>query len=115
MFLAPLIPKTIGIVLISFLSNFKSLMSNGIVIAKTKKNRSKTKGIIVGERKPSLSVSTKIVVVKVQTIEIKNIFKKGTSLNEIVKLLIIFKGYKKEITNNGIRKYKVDELKLNIK
>ncbi|MEJ6734452.1 MAG: hypothetical protein QNK68_07410 [Flavobacteriales bacterium] len=100
-------------VLISFLSYFKSLISKGIVIASTNKNRSSKSGIRLKERVVLLSVTTSIVVVNVQTIAIKNIFKKGTSLKEILEN--DFKGYKKEIRNNGIKKYKLIGFRLKIK
>lgn len=102
MFLAPLTPKTIGMVFISFLSNFKSLISNGIVMAKTNKKRSNKRGISLDDIELLLSVTKSIVVVNVQTIAIKNIFKKGTSLKEILEK--DFKGYKNEIRNKGIKK-----------
>jgi hypothetical protein len=52
-------------------------------------------------------------VTKVQTIAIKNIFKKGTSLKEILEK--DFKGYKKEMKNKGIKKYKLVWFKLKTK
>lgn len=102
MFLAPVTPKTIGMVFISSLSNFKSLISKGIVIANTNKKRSSMRGISLNEISLLLSVTTSIVVVNVQTIAIKNIFKKGTSLKEILEK--DFKGYKNEMKNKGIKK-----------
>ena len=88
-------------------------MSKGIVIASTNKNRSSKSGIRLKERTVLLSVTTSNVVVNIQTIAIKNIFKKGTSLKEILEN--DFKGYKKEIRNNGIKKYKLIGFRLKIK
>jgi hypothetical protein len=107
-----LTPKTIGIVWISLLSSFKSLISNGIVIAKTNKNRSNKSGINLKERELLLSITTSSVVVRVQTIEIRNIFKKGISLNESFENN--FNGYKNETINKGIRRYKLVWFRLKI-
>jgi hypothetical protein len=107
-----LTPKTKGIVWISLLSSFKSLISNGIVIAKTNKNRSNKSGINLKERELLLSITTSSVVVRVQTIEIRNIFKKGISLNESFENN--FNGYKNETINKGIRRYKLVWFRLKI-
>ena len=81
-------PKNNGIVCKFLESYFKSLISNGIVIAKTNKNRDNNCNTIFCEIGISFSSTNKSMVLTVQTKEIMKILLKGISLNP--------KGYKTE-------------------
>jgi len=82
------IPKNKGIVCTFWASYFKSLISKGIVIAKTNKNRDNKCNTILCEIGMSFSSTNKSIVLTVQTKEMIKILLNGIFLNP--------KGYKTE-------------------
>lgn len=87
-------PNKQGIVFNLLLSNFTSLISKGIVIAKTKKNLAKECKKTSLSKINSCSNAIKRQVLIIQINEIKNIFKYG--------ILRKMKGYSKEISAQKI-------------